>query len=52
MSREMKSVLFVCVHNSGRSQMAEAFFNHIASGRAAALYAGTCGKVDAWVSVP
>jgi arsenate reductase len=24
----MKKVLFVCVHNSGRSQMAEAFFNH------------------------
>ena len=23
----MKKILFVCVHNSGRSQMAEAFFN-------------------------
>ncbi len=27
----MKSVLFVCVHNSARSQMAEAFAKHYAS---------------------
>ena len=26
----MKTVLFVCNHNAGRSQMAEAFFNHYA----------------------
>jgi arsenate reductase len=38
---EMKQVLFVCVHNSGRSQMAEAFFNHYAAGRARAISAGT-----------
>ncbi|MFO8010255.1 MAG: arsenate reductase ArsC [Dehalococcoidia bacterium] len=37
----MKEVLFVCVHNSGRSQMAEAFFNQIAGGKAEALSAGT-----------
>ncbi len=37
----MKRVLFVCVHNSGRSQMAEAFFNQIARGKAQALSAGT-----------
>ena len=37
----MKKVLFVCVHNSGRSQMAEAFFNHLAKGRAMATSAGT-----------
>ncbi len=36
-----KKVLFVCVHNSGRSQMAEAFFNHYASGKARAFSAGT-----------
>jgi arsenate reductase len=37
----MKTVLFVCVHNSGRSQMAEAFFNRLAKGRAKAVSAGT-----------
>lgn len=40
-SKYMKTVLFVCVHNSGRSQMAEAFFNRLAGGRARALSAGT-----------
>ena len=29
----MQQVLFVCVGNSSRSQMAEAFFNHLAQGR-------------------
>ena len=37
----MKNVLFVCVHNSGRSQMAEALFNHYAAGTAMAYSAGT-----------
>ena len=37
----MKTVLLVCVHNSGRSQMAEAFFNQMAEGKALALSAGT-----------
>jgi len=37
----MKTILFVCVHNSGRSQMAEAFFNQLAKGKAQALSAGT-----------
>lgn len=37
----MKKVLFVCVHNSGRSQMAEAFFNQLAKGEAVATSAGT-----------
>ena len=37
----MKTVLFVCVHNSGRSQMAEAFFDKLAKGRAKGLSAGT-----------
>ena len=35
-------VLFACVHNAGRSQMAAAFFNAIADpARARALSAGT-----------
>ena len=37
----MKTVIFVCIHNSGRSQMAEAFFNQMAKGKALALSAGT-----------
>ena len=37
----MRAVLFVCVHNSGRSQMAEAFFNQLARGKTNALSAGT-----------
>ncbi|MDD5038792.1 MAG: arsenate reductase ArsC [Dehalococcoidales bacterium] len=37
----MKIILFVCVHNSGRSQMAEAFFNKLAGGKAQAISAGT-----------
>ena len=37
----MKTVLFVCVHNAGRSQMAEAFFKRLAAGRARAISAGT-----------
>jgi len=37
----MKTVLFICVHNSGRSQMAEAFFNQIARGKARAISAGS-----------
>ncbi len=37
----MKKILFVCVHNSGRSQMAEAFFNKYADGKAQAFSAGT-----------
>jgi arsenate reductase len=35
-------VVFACVHNAGRSQMAAAFFNHLADPeRAIALSAGT-----------
>ena len=37
----MSRVLFVCVHNSGRSQMAEAFFNRLAKGKTQAYSAGT-----------
>jgi arsenate reductase (thioredoxin) len=37
----MKKVLFICLHNSGRSQMAEAFFNQMAKGKAKAISAGS-----------
>ena len=37
----MKTILFVCIHNSGRSQMAEALFNQMAKGKAKAISAGT-----------
>jgi arsenate reductase (thioredoxin) len=39
----MPDVLFVCVHNAGRSQMAEAFFNHLAVERALPLRAESAG---------
>lgn len=38
----MKTVIFACVHNAGRSQMAAAFFNQLAAAdKARALSAGT-----------
>jgi arsenate reductase len=37
----VKSIVFACVHNAGRSQMAAAFLNHLANGRASAMSAGT-----------
>jgi arsenate reductase len=40
-------ILFVCVHNAGRSVMAEAFFDQLASGTARALSAGTVGGARA-----
>jgi arsenate reductase (thioredoxin) len=36
----MKRVLFVCVENAGRSQMAEAFANHYGKGKLVAQSAG------------
>ena len=38
---KIKTVLLICVHNSGRSQMAEALFNYMAQGKARAISAGT-----------
>jgi len=37
----MKKILFVCIENAGRSQMAEAFANHLGKGKIEAYSAGT-----------
>lgn len=37
----MASVLFVCLHNAGRSQMSQALFERASKGRHSALSAGT-----------
>jgi arsenate reductase len=37
----MATVLFVCLHNAGRSQMSQALFEQAAAGRHTALSAGT-----------
>ncbi len=37
----MTQVMFVCVHNAGRSQMAEAFFNQLAPTGMHAISSGT-----------
>ena len=38
---ERPSVLFVCVHNAGRSQMAAGFLQHLGGGRIDVLSAGS-----------
>ncbi len=38
------SVLFVCVHNAGRSQMAAGFMEHLGEGRVEVLSAGSAPK--------
>lgn len=46
----MVKVLFVCIHNSARSQMAEAFVNTSAEGRVFAQSAGlTPGRLNPFV---
>lgn len=39
--RKVPRVLFVCVHNAGRSQMAAAFLQHLGAGRVVAESAGS-----------
>jgi arsenate reductase (thioredoxin) len=41
----MKKLLFVCVHNAERSQMAQAFVNHLARERGLRIHAGSAGTV-------
>jgi protein-tyrosine-phosphatase len=40
------TVVFLCVHNAGRSQMALGWFNHLAQGRAIALSGGSEPAVE------
>ena len=40
----MKTVLFVCVHNAGRSQMAAGFMQTLSGGRVRVLSAGSAPK--------
>ena len=42
----MKKVLFVCVENAGRSQMAEAFARHYGKGKIEAISAGTMPSTE------
>ena len=37
----MKGVLFLCIHNSGRSQMAASFMRHLGAGRVTVFSAGS-----------
>lgn len=41
MTDQKPSVLFVCVHNAGRSQMAAGFLRHLAAGRIEVRSAGS-----------
>ena len=43
-STSKPSVLFVCVHNAGRSQMAAGFMTHLGEGRVEVLSAGSAPK--------
>jgi protein-tyrosine-phosphatase len=43
-SSNKPSVLFVCVHNAGRSQMAAGFMTHLGQGRVEVLSAGSAPK--------
>ena len=40
-AKSVPAVLFLCVHNAGRSQMALGWFNHLAAGRAVAWSGGS-----------
>ncbi len=41
MNQQKPSVLFVCVHNAGRSQMAAAYLHHLSAGLIAVRSAGS-----------
>ena len=41
MSEPISSVMFVCVHNAGRSQMAAGYLSHLAGNRVEVRSSGT-----------
>lgn len=43
---DLPEVLFVCVHNAGRSQMAAAFTRHLSGGRVRVLSAGSAPAAE------
>lgn len=45
----MATVLFVCLHNAGRSQMSQALFERAAEGRHRALSAGSEADPEGYV---
>ncbi|MCW3053269.1 MAG: protein-tyrosine-phosphatase family, putative arsenate reductase [Chthonomonadales bacterium] len=45
LEKNVKTVLYVCVHNAGRSQMAEAFTNKLAQKRGLAVRGLSAGTV-------
>ena len=44
MSNKIASVMFVCIHNAGRSQMAAAYLSHLAGDRIEVRSSGTMPK--------
>lgn len=44
MTDKSPSVLFVCVHNAGRSQMAAGYMRHLSQGKVQVLSAGSAPK--------
>jgi len=44
MTGKSPSVLFVCVHNAGRSQMAAGYMRHLSQGKVEVLSAGSAPK--------
>ena len=44
MTQSQPTVLFVCVHNAGRSQMAAGFMQYLGAGRVTVLSAGSAPK--------
>lgn len=47
--KKMKKVLFICTHNSARSQMAEGLANHFLKGK---WHAESCGTEETFVKPP